>query len=180
VSIILAVLLFFAADWWDLAGMKALLGDDAPSSRLLGYDRGPNPRDPDYSFLAANTKSGRRYLVLVKQPKVLITFAGNEETHSIKLNPPVPYKPVSSIDLAGVRFEHYVILFHTETTMARSTFFGVEAGGTLKYLVVGLVPGTWEIWRNGFLEDPEGVVNKESGILYFEGPPGNYYLKRLY
>lgn len=165
-----------AAEWWDLAGMRALLGEEAQSGRLLGYDRGPNPRDPAYAFLAADLKSGRRYLVLLKRPKVLVTY----DSAVIKLSPRIPSQPISSMDLTGVRIEDRVILFNTEPTMTRSTFFESEGRGTLKYLVVGLVPGTWEIWRNGFLEDPEGVVNKESGVLYFEGPPGNYYVKRLY
>lgn len=171
-----------AADWWDRDSMKALLGGEGRSGKLIGYERGPNPKDPDYAFLASDLPGGRRYLVSLRRPKVLVTFdlTPSSSTHAVKWSPPIPAKAISSMHLAGVRLAGHIILFHTGTTMTRSIFFEVEGGDTLQYVIVGLFPGTWEIWRNGFLEDPEGVVNRESGVLYFEGPPGNYYLKRLY
>jgi len=85
-----------------------------------------------------------------------------------------------SLDLAGVRIGDRAVLFHTGAAMARSSvYFDLEGPAKLQYLVTGLAPGTWEIWWNGWLEDPQGGVEPEAGTLYFEGPPGSYYLRRL-
>lgn len=92
----------------------------------------------------------------------------------------LPVVPVTSMDLAGARIADRVVLFYTEPFMARSMVsFDVEADGRLKFLVTGLAPGTWEIWWNGWLEDPQGGVEPEAGALYFEGEPGGYFLKRI-
>jgi len=92
---------------------------------------------------------------------------------------PMPVEEVSSLELAGVRLADRVALFHAETTTARSAVsFRVEGTETLKYLVTGLAPGDWEIWWNGWLEDPQGFVEPRSGALYFEGPAGSYFLRR--
>ena len=64
--------------------------------------------------------------------------------------------------------------------MARSIVsFDLEAPGRLGFLVTGLASGSWEIWWNGWLEDPQGSVEPSSGALYFEGEAGSYFLKRL-
>ena len=92
---------------------------------------------------------------------------------------PMPVEEFSSLELAGVRLADRVALFHAETTTARSAVsFRVEGTETLKYLVTGLAPGDWEIWWNGWLEDPQGFVEPRSGALYFEGPAGSYFLRR--
>jgi len=92
---------------------------------------------------------------------------------------PMPVEEVSSLELAGVRLADRVALFHAEATTARSAVsFRVEGTEILKYLVTGLAPGDWEIWWNGWLEDPQGFVEPRSGALYFEGPAGSYFLRR--
>jgi hypothetical protein len=86
---------------------------------------------------------------------------------------------VSSLELAGLRLADRVALFYTELTMARSAVsFRVEGTETLKYLVTGLAPGDWDIWWNGWLEDPQGFVEPRTGVLYFQGPAGSYFLRR--
>jgi hypothetical protein len=93
--------------------------------------------------------------------------------------PLMPVEEVSSLELAGVRLADRVELFHAEATTARSAVsFRVEGTEILKYLVTGLAPGDWEIWWNGWLEDPQGFVEPPSGALYFEGPAGSYFLRR--
>jgi len=93
---------------------------------------------------------------------------------------PLPVGEVSSVELAGVRLADRVVLFHADSRSARSAVsFSVEGNGDLKYLVTGLAPGAWEIWWNGWLEDPQGAVEPRAGALYFEGPPGSYFLRRL-
>jgi hypothetical protein len=99
---------------------------------------------------------------------------------AVLLGGATPVVPVTSMDLAGARIADRVVLFYTEPSMARSmVYFDVEASGRLKFLVTGLAPGTWEIWWNGWLENPQGGVEPEAGALYFEGEPGGYFLKRI-
>lgn len=88
--------------------------------------------------------------------------------------------PISSIDMAGVRIRDRVVVFYTESTSAGSAVsFDVPGTGNVKHLVAGLAPGTWEIWRNGWLEDPQGVVEPQAGALYFEAPAGSYFFRKL-
>jgi hypothetical protein len=88
--------------------------------------------------------------------------------------------PIASIDMAGVRIRDRAVVFYTESTSARSAVsFDVPGSGNVKHLVAGLAPGSWEIWRNGWLEDPQGFVEPQAGALYFEAPAGNYYFRKL-
>jgi hypothetical protein len=86
---------------------------------------------------------------------------------------------VESVDLAGVRIGEHVVLFHTDTSMAQSSvYFDLTGKGKLQFLIVGLMPGFWEVWRDGYLEeDTGGMVKPEAGTLRFPGPAGNYYVR---
>jgi hypothetical protein len=86
---------------------------------------------------------------------------------------------VGSVDLAGVRIGHWVVLSHNEVHSAREPqFFFVERSGPVKCLVTGLAPGAWELWHNGFVTEPSLEVNPRAGALYFEGDAGNYFFRR--
>jgi hypothetical protein len=86
---------------------------------------------------------------------------------------------IDSSDLAGVRLGERVILFVAETRMATAVSFDVAGPAALKFLIAGMAPGAWEIWRGGFLEITDVTVEKESGALSFEGKPGSYFLRHL-
>jgi Heparinase II C-terminal domain len=87
---------------------------------------------------------------------------------------------IDSSDLAGLRIADRVILFNTETRMANSAVsFDVAGPPALKFLITGLAPGAWEVWRGGYLEIPDTTVEKESGTLDFESKPGSYFLRHL-
>ena len=86
---------------------------------------------------------------------------------------------LSTLDLAGVRIGEYAILFYVDVRAGRSAvFFDSNGGDKLKTLVAGLAPGSWEVWRNGWLDEPRVVVTREANALYYEGEPGGYFLKR--
>ena len=88
-------------------------------------------------------------------------------------------RDVSNIDLAGVRVRGWAILFHTELRSARSAVsFAVDGDSPIRILVTGLAPGAWEVWRNGWLEEPEADVRPEEGSLYREARAGSYFLRR--
>jgi hypothetical protein len=236
--------------WWELESLRALLGSEARFSKALGYDFGPDPRRPEYAFLATDVteayggrvRDAKRSLVFLNLGAqgiagALVTFdlviaadaaqrvewliqdlekpefrgspfsgdlrlgerkwklesrtlsAKRTSAETLFLNllqfvdpgaaTPLPAGEVSSVELAGVRLADRVVLFHADTTSARGAVsFSVTGGGTLKYLVTGLAPGTWEVWWNGWLEDPQGFVDPKAGALYFEGPAGSYFLRR--
>lgn len=224
--------------WWELESLRALLGSEARFSKALGYDFGPDPRRPEYAFLATDVteayggrvRDAKRSFVFLNLgaqgiAAALVTFdlviaadaaqrvewliqdlgkphgepkwrlesrtlsAKRTSAETLFLNllqfvdpeaaTPLPAGEVSSVELAGVRLADRVVLFHADTTSARGAVsFSVTGGGTLKYLVTGLAPGTWEVWWNGWLEDPQGFVDPKAGALYFEGPPGSYFLRR--
>ena len=64
------------------------------------------------------------------------------------------------------------------SAVMRAVFFDSNGGDKLKTLVAGLAPGVWEVWRNGWLDEPRVVVTREANALYYEGKPGGYFLKR--
>lgn len=91
----------------------------------------------------------------------------------------IGWQPLSSAELAGVRLAGRVVMFHVEPSSARSAVsFAAEGAPALKCLVGGLAPGMWEIWRNGWLEEPMAGVAPRSGALYFESRAGSYFLRR--
>jgi hypothetical protein len=87
---------------------------------------------------------------------------------------------IDSEELAGLRLGSLVILFYTETHMSKSAVsFDVAGPASMKFLIAGLAPGEWEIWHAGMRALEDGAVARESGVLYFEGKPGSYFLRPL-
>jgi heparinase II-like protein len=87
---------------------------------------------------------------------------------------------IDSDDLAGLRLGQWAILFNTEMRMATSAVsFDVAGPAQMKFLIAGLAPGIWEIWRAGMREQDDVGVAPESGVLHFEGKPGSYFLRPL-
>jgi hypothetical protein len=194
--LLIAALLPLAGEsaWWQIDALRARLGAGLATARLLGHDFGPDEKRPDYAFLAAKmpgeAEVTRSLVVLpLHGRKAQITFdvvKTDKTTTSLRCAmddgsavPPADGE-IGSIDFGGVRLDGWVLLFYTEINSARSPVsFNVKGAGTLRFLLGGLAPGTWEIWRNGWLEDPSGTVDRTSGALYFEGPAGEYFLRRL-
>jgi|GEM_PF-873155 len=253
--------------WWEPARLRMLLGSAAEGAGLVLHDFGPDPRHPEFAFLAADLGASgpgktrpRRSAVFLKGsdalPATLVnvelipanpggtasacwaatglgartgglggvveTTAGrlaatgvaflHQYGHVRPISPrPAPgaallcwdepagearllaavaftgpraaapaFEPVSEIDLAGIRAGSWVVLFQTGASSARSAvFFDARGEGPLRYLITGLAPGVWQIWRNGFLTIPDAVVRPHTGTLYFEAPAGNYFLRAL-
>lgn len=121
------------------------------------------------------TRSGSALTVAPPKPAAESLFLNVIHTAE-----PHPVEPIDSIDLAGIRLADHVIAFHRETRMERSAVsFDVGGSGPLRFLVTGLAPGEWEIWRGGMLEMPDATVPPQAGALNFEGQPGSYFLRRL-
>jgi hypothetical protein len=182
--------------WWELEAMRAQFGGPA---RPLGHMAGPDAQAPEFAFLAVDANGARRSLVLWRErllaacdiapgeaewrgPAAAVTVLerrGVEETIRVHVSA-ARAQALDSVSLVGVRVEERVILFHAERFSARSPlWFDAEGAPRMRWLATGLAPGTWEIWRELYLDDPDGIVPARAGALYYEGRPGRYYLKKL-
>lgn len=86
---------------------------------------------------------------------------------------------IGNIDMSGVRVRDWAVLFYTEPRMLRSAVsFEADGRGPLRFFVAGLAPGSWDVWRDGWLEESTGVKPQE-GSLRFNGRPGSYFLRRF-
>jgi hypothetical protein len=180
-------------------GLETLRALPGAQARALGHDRGA-----DFAFLAVASAGVVREFVYLPVEKALIEFdvvdsatgakwklqgGGSAQSlldtqtqllHLIQLGEQQKAGKIDSDDLAGLRLRSWGILFYTEPRMARSAVsFDVEGPSRMKFLIAGLAPGAWEIWRAGMRELEDGAVAPESGLLCFQGKPGSYFLRSV-
>jgi hypothetical protein len=87
---------------------------------------------------------------------------------------------LSNLDLAGVQIGEFAVLTYADARAGRSAvFFDAQPAPNLKILIAGLAPGGWEIWRNGWLDEPKNLVTPEARALYHEGKPGGFFLRHV-
>lgn len=133
-------------------------------------------RGTDAAFLAALVPDkGVWSVVRIEGGRTEVRFDGSVRTDA-------KTRPISSLDLEGAIAGSTVVLFHTETRLAASALsFDTEKheAATLHFIVTGLAPGMWEIWRNGWVVDGGVPVRAGEAVLSFEGRPGSYFIRRL-
>jgi len=175
-------------DWSSVASLRLLLQSEG---KLLG-----TWKNAALAFAAVAVDSGTRSVVSFGG-EAMVTFAVGTEARDWQLPEatrlPVPADDtvllrvsdsgkaanISSLDLAGAVLRETAVLFHTESTSARSAVsFDSSETEARHYLITGLAPGLWEVWRNGWLLDLDGKVTPQAGCLYFEERPGSYFLRR--
>jgi hypothetical protein len=61
---------------------------------------------------------------------------------------------------------------------ARSFSFNLSGPGIFKILLTDLLPGTWQVLKDGKIFIPAIPAASEDGALYFEGKEGIYKLLR--
>lgn len=89
----------------------------------------------------------------------------------------LPVNRLDSQDMVGVRLADRAVFFNRAAERTnRPLAFSMNA--TLKCLVTDLAEGTWQVWRDGRIVNPAIAVSGDAGTLYFEGPAGNYSLRR--
>jgi hypothetical protein len=143
-----------------LPGLEALIAYDiaAPGTAVKWVAEGADKRDSVGTVSAAESSA----------------------LHVIQTGKAQAIGKIESDDLAGVRLAQHVVAFHTETRMAQSAVsFEVAGPPELKFLITGLAPGLWEIWRAGMLEISDSLVAPEAGALHFAGKPGSYFLRHV-
>ena len=82
------------------------------------------------------------------------------------------------IDLVGACWRDWVVLFHAGLTVAHSSV-SFDAGRGRKYLVTGLGPGSWDVWRDGWLDEMGLPVRPAEAALRFDGEPGSFFIRKF-
>jgi hypothetical protein len=91
-----------------------------------------------------------------------------------------PVLAVEGVDLTGARIGEWLVLFHTDAFSASSAVsFYIPGHDRLRILLTGLAPGVWQIWHNGWLEEPHAAIAKTAFSYYWEAAAGDYFLRRL-
>ncbi len=173
-------------------GMETLRALPGPGAKPLGQDR-----TSEFAFLAV--KAGPdviREFVFLPHQKALVEYdigpvswkllgGGSAQSpapdlHLIQMGERRTVGKIVSEELAGFRLGQWAILFYTEAQMAQTAVsFDFEGPASMKFLIAGLAPGAWEIWRAGMRALEDGVVAPASGVLSFEGKPGSYFLRNV-
>lgn len=82
--------------------------------------------------------------------------------------------------IVGVTVSDRVVLFSKDSEAIDSPVtFSIREKGRYKILVTDLVPGTWQVLRNGKATVGSVSVKDEDGALYVEGSAGAYELKKI-
>jgi hypothetical protein len=176
--------------WWEAEALRKALGVAESATQSFRYSHGPDAAAPEYAYATTLVRSAaervvRRSVVVLGVGVVLTLEMGNGSADRpvVKVRScgaALAQGPIDSLDLAGARVADRVVLFHADTRSATSAVsFDVAGPARLKFIIVGLNVGTWEIWHNGFLVDPGGAVERDSGVLRFNGAPGGYFLRRI-
>ena len=167
-ALAVAGLLGLLADWQSVDSLRTALPAQA---RPLAHWRGA-----DAAFLAASVPGkGVWSVVRLEGGKTEVRFDGS-------LRAGTELRRVSSLDLEGVIAGAAVVLFYTEARLASSAI-SFDTGKLdvpkLRFIVTGVAPGMWEVWRNGWVVDPGVPVRKGEALLSFEERPGSYFVRRL-
>jgi hypothetical protein len=142
--------------------------------KTLGHAFGPMAGAPEFAFLAAQSGSRHGSLAAIEPERASILYTPGAL--------PQGGERISGVDMEGVITGHWAVLFHTDSTLARSavSFDSSECKARpTRYLATGLAPGDWQVWRNGWLEDVDGFVKPGECVLYFELAAGSFFLRRL-
>jgi heparin/heparan-sulfate lyase len=91
---------------------------------------------------------------------------------------PLMVEKIASGETVGVRILDRVVLFNTGGGRTSGPVSFAAPEGNHRFLVTDLAEGTWQVWRDGRIEEPAMVVSGDAGTLYFEGPGGSYTLRR--
>lgn len=155
------------ADWRSVESMLAVL---PPKAKTVAHWR-----RADAAFLAAST-DGKRVQSVVRLD------GGRTEIHYPGELGRIRGRSLTSLDLEGVQTARTVVLFHTEPHLASSALSfdtGRDNAASLQFIVTGIAPGMWEVWRDGWVVDIGVPVRAGEAVLWFEGRPGSYFIRRL-
>lgn len=162
------MLLASSADWQSAESLRSSLPD---KGRTVAYWRGE-----DAAFLAVHVADkGVSCVVRLESGKTEIVYSGEIRTQA-------KTRRISSLDLDGVIAGPNAVLFYTEPRLASSAISfdtGKDDSEKMAFIVTGMGPGMWEIWRDGWVVDIGVPVRAGEAVLAFKGRPGSYFIRRL-
>ncbi|TKG96895.1 DUF4962 domain-containing protein [Puteibacter caeruleilacunae] len=83
--------------------------------------------------------------------------------------------PIKTAYIVGAQLADRVVTFSKDmTTIDRPFKVSVKGEGSFKLMLSDLRAGTWQIRKDGKVFKPAIPVRSDDGILYFEGPAGEY------
>ncbi len=88
-------------------------------------------------------------------------------------------KRIDTDKVVGVQIADRIVTF-SKNSQPLSNRFDVKTTGdkTMKYVITDLIPGTWQIKKDGKVYIPAMEVCSDSGVLSFEGTAGHYEFLR--
>lgn len=88
-------------------------------------------------------------------------------------------KRIDGERIVGVQIADYVVSF-SKNSQVLSGKFNITLSGnhSMKFIITDLLPGTWQIKKDGKLFIPASEVRSDDGILFFEGTGGHYEFLR--
>lgn len=79
----------------------------------------------------------------------------------------------------GVQIKDHIVTFSkTSDVLDKSFALSVKGEGTFKIVLTDLHEGTWQIQKGGQVFKPAVPVERNDGILYFQGTAGEYTFMR--
>ncbi len=88
-------------------------------------------------------------------------------------------KRLDSDRVIGVQIADRVATFSKDgSTIGHPFGISVKGNGTYKFVLTDLLPGTWQVLKEGRVFRPAVMVRGDDGILYFEGAAGEYQFLR--
>ena len=90
----------------------------------------------------------------------------------------LPCELVRGVDLVGALWNDWVVLFHTGLNAAQSSL-SFDSKGGWQYLLTGLGPGSWDVWRDGWLEEMAIPIRPPTASLRFTGEPGSFFIRKF-
>ena len=88
-------------------------------------------------------------------------------------------KRINGDQIVGVQLADRVVTFSKNSETLNLPFnFSVSGAGTFKFTITDLLPGTWQVLKDGKVLYPALSVRSDDGILYFEGTEGTYRFLR--
>lgn len=92
----------------------------------------------------------------------------------------LPVDMIESSKMVGVRIADWVVLFSKNgKCLSGHVTYNITGVGIYKHLVTDLMPGTWQVTRDGDILAPAIEVSTDGKALQFEGVAGTYTLRRI-
>nr|WP_121271834.1 heparin/heparin-sulfate lyase HepB [Pedobacter schmidteae] len=88
-------------------------------------------------------------------------------------------KRIDGDKVVGVQLADRVVTFsRTSETVDRTFNFSVSGKGIFKFVITDLLPGTWQVWKDGKVLYPALSAGGDDAALHFTGTEGTYRFLR--